>query len=82
MCGDICEIDITPSGLLATTEDGVDRFRELGVVLLINAAGIYPEVLTISRSLVRAELYLPPSSLALASARLDILEADLLVIVY
>ena len=57
--------------------------RALSVqVTFLDAAGIYPEVSkTISRSLVRAELYLPPPSLALAGARLYILKADLFVIV-
>ena len=82
MCRDICEIDITPSGLLIPTEHGVDSFGELCTILLINAASIYPEVSkTISGSLVRAELYLPPPSLALAGARRYILKADLFVIV-
>jgi len=36
MCGDICEIDIIPSGLLVPMEDGIDRFRELGVLFFLS----------------------------------------------
>jgi hypothetical protein len=75
-------MDITPSGSSIPTEYRVDSFRELGAILLINVAGIYPEVSkTISHSLVRVELYLSPPSLALAGTRLYILKADLFVIV-
>jgi hypothetical protein len=82
MYRDIGEIDITSSSLLIPTEHGVDSFEEFRAILLINAAGIYPEVSkTISCSLVRAELYLPPPSLAFAGASLYIFEADLLIIV-
>lgn len=64
VCRDICEIDIVSSGLLIPTKHGVDSFGELCDILLVNAVGIYLEVSkTISRSLVRVELYLLLSSL-------------------
>ena len=79
---DICESDITTSGLPIPTRHGVNKFRELCTIPLINAAGIYPEILkSTGCSLVRAELYLPPPRLALAGTRLNILKADLFVII-
>jgi hypothetical protein len=83
MCRDIGKIDITPNSLPIPTEHGVDSFRQLYAIPLINTAGVYPEVVkTISRSLVRAELYLLPPSLALPGARLYILKADLFLVIY
>lgn len=64
ICRNICAIDIIPSGFLIPMEDEVDSFGELGIIPLIDAACIYPEVpKTISRSFVRAELDLLPPNL-------------------
>src|SRR5271170_2341185 len=68
--------------LLVPTEHGIDGLGKLRVILLVNAASIYPEVSqAISCRLFRAKPYLVITSLALPGAGFYVLKADLLAVV-
>ena len=63
--GNIRKVDVGARSVLIPSKNGIDRRSELDCVLLIDATGVYPEVLqSISSCLLRAELYLTPPSLA------------------
>jgi hypothetical protein len=81
--GDICQVDVAARYILILPKHGIDRRAKLNCILLIDTAGVYPEVFKpIYCGLLRTELYLPPPSLlhslALVFALLQVLIDDLL----
>jgi hypothetical protein len=62
--GDIRKVDVAARSVLIPPKHGIDRRAKLNCILLIDTAGIYPEVFKpIDCGLLCAELYLPPPSL-------------------
>ena len=78
--GDIRKVDVAARYVLIPLKHGIDRHAKLNRILLIDVAGVYPEILqSISGSLLRAELYLLPPSLALPCAGFCVLKANFLL---
>jgi hypothetical protein len=77
---DIQKVDVVARSILIPPKYRIDRRAELDRILLIDTAGIYPEVLqSVDCSLLRVELYFLPPSLTLTYAGFCFLQANLLL---